>query len=476
MSSRTEEISRPGTSWIGDRLLTRRAALCVGAGAFGLTLTDLLRAESLSGADASTDRAASRPPRAKSVIILYLSGGPSQLDMWDMKPHAPREIRGTFEPIRTNVPGTHISEHMPRMARIADKYTIVRSMSHNESEHLRAGYWVMTGGRLTRPIDAFSGVARNDRPHVGAIIARHKSPRGVPSFVTVPEFVSPRGVARPGQHAGFLGPRFDPYAIESDPNLPGYSPGPILGVGRTPVERLRRRRSLLSSLEGASPLAELGGGSLKALGERAFDLMSSSSAQAAFDMTRESAKTRERYGRHIFGQSTLVARRLVEAGVRLVQVNFIRHDNGKGGQGYDSHSAPGYPPHLPWARDQLLPPTDAAFAALVEDLDDRGLLDETLVVMMGEFGRTPRFNQNGGRDHWPECYSLVLAGGGVTRGQVYGASDSFAATPTRDPVSPDDLLATIYYLLGIDHRRTMYDMEDRPHIIAEGEPVMGLLS
>ncbi len=485
MSSRLGDIA--GRS--GARLLTRRHALCVGAGAFGLTLADLLRADTVDREtpvrNEAEDRAARdrargddgrRAPRAKSVIVLYLNGGPSQLDMWDMKPDAPREVRGTFAPIRTNVPGTHICEHMPRMARLADKYTIVRSMSHDESDHLRAGYWVLTGGRLTRPIDAFSGMARNDRPHVGAIVARDGPSRGMPSFVTVPEFVSPRGVPRPGQHAGFLGPRFDPYAIESDPSLPGYSPGPILNAERTPLERLRRRRSLLASLEGASPVAGLGGDGHRMLSERAFDLVSSPAAQAAFDMTHESAKTKERYGRHIFGQSTLVARRLVEAGVRLVQVNFIRHDDGKGGQGYDSHSAPGYPPHLPWARDELLPPTDAAFASLVEDLDERGLLDETLVVMMGEFGRTPRFNQNGGRDHWPECYSLVLAGGGVTRGQVYGASDSFAAAPTRDPVSPDDLLATVYHLLGVDHRRTLYDMEGRPHIISEGEPVPGLLA
>jgi uncharacterized protein (DUF1501 family) len=172
----------------------------------------------------------------------------------------------------------------------------------------------------------------------------------------------------------------------------------------------------------------------------------------------------------------LVARRLVEAGVRLVQVTFERHDNAKGGQGYDSHSVPPSPPHLQWAKDILLPPTDAAFSALVEDLHDRGLLDETLVVMMGEFGRTPTFNKDGGRDHWPGCYSLVLAGGGVAGGLVYGASDSTASIPVRDPVSPSDLMATVYQLLGVDHRSTMYDMQGRPHVILEGDPVHGLLA
>ena len=481
MSSRSQKSAfraRNAGSGASDHrrveLLTRRSALWVGAGAFGLTLPALLRAELRDAAAVSPPR---DEPRAKSVIVLYLSGGPSQLDMWDMKPDAPAEVRGTFKPIRTNVSGTHICEHMPRMARLADKYTIVRSMSHNEADHLRAGYWVMTGGRLLRPITAFSGMARNDRPHVGAIVAQHWSSRVMPPFVVVPEFVSPRAIARPGQHGGFLGPRFDPYAIESDPNLAEYRPGPIMSVGYTSIERLRRRRSLIASLEGASRLPGTAASrASEVLRERAFDLVTSAAAGRAFDMSRESAKTRDRYGRHIFGQSALAARRLVEAGVRLVQVNFIRHDNGKGGQGYDSHSAPGYPPHLPWARDELLPPTDAAFSALIEDLDDRGMLEETLVVMMGEFGRTPKFNKNAGRDHWPGCYSLVLAGGGIAGGLVYGASDSIAATATRDPVSPNDLLATIYHLAGLDHRAVLYDMEDRPQVVVDGKPVMSLLA
>jgi len=398
--------------------------------------------------------------------------------MWDMKPEAPREIRGTFRPIPTNVPGTQISEHMPRMARLADKYTIVRSMTHDEPDHLRAGYWVMTGGRLTRPITAFSGVERRDHPHFGSVVAKHRPARGMPSFVVLPEFVSPRGVARPGQHAGFLGSPFDPYAVLSDPNLAAYDPGPIRGSLRTSPERLRTRRSLLSRIESASPLSEraVEADDLVGFRERAFDLVTSQGARDAFDVDRESPATRERYGRHIFGQSALVARRLVEAGVRLVQVNFVRRDNGRGGQGYDSHSAPGYPAHLPWARDELLPPTDQAFAALIENLEERGLLDETLVLLMGEFGRTPKFNKNGGRDHWADCYSLILTGGGLARGGVYGASDSTASTPTRDPVTPDDLLATVYSLLGIDHRRYMHDLQGRPFHLADGEPVRALLA
>ncbi len=293
----------------------------------------------------------------------------------------------------------------------------------------------------------------------------------------VPEFVSPRGIPRPGQHAGFLGARFDPYAIQSDPNHPTYDPGPIAGLQQTSEDELRARRQLLVDMERQSQFANyFVGNEIDDFRASAFDLVASQSAQKAFDIRREQAKTRERYGRHIFGQSALVARRLVEAGVRVVQVNFIRHDDARGGQGYDSHSTPPNPPHLQWAKNELLPPTDAAFAALVDDLDERGRLDETLVVMMGEFGRTPRFNTYGGRDHWPGCYSLVIAGGGITAGAVYGQSDGTASTVVSDPVGPNDLLATIYHQLGIDHRQTIYDLNNRPRVIADGSPIGGLIS
>jgi hypothetical protein len=445
--------------------------LQVGVGAFGLSLTRLLRAEAAAPAAARA--------RAKSVVILYLSGGPSQLDMWDMKPEAPEEIRGTFKPIRTSVPGIEICEHLPRMARVAHLSTFVRSMSHDENDHLKAGYYVMTGSPLPRAVVQRSGMERNDRPHAGAVAAKFLGSRGrVPAFCMIPEFISPVGTARPGQHAGFLGAAFDPYLIDSDPNEPGYDPGP---VGVTPDGRLGRAARLRALLEAAERNGRLSSelpavDEYRTYREKALDLVSSPSAQQAFDVSREPEKVRDRYGRHHFGQSALVARRLIEAGTRLVQVNFIRHDFGKGGQGYDSHSALGYPPHLPWFRDELAPPTDSAFASLVEDLHDRGLLDETLVVMMGEFGRTPQFNKDGGRDHWARCYSLVMAGGGVPRGVVYGASDRTASEPTENPVSPEDHLATIYHLLGVDPHAEIRDLEDRPFPLVEGRPVPGLIA
>jgi uncharacterized protein (DUF1501 family) len=294
----------------------------------------------------------------------------------------------------------------------------------------------------------------------------------------IPEFISPVGVPRPGQHGGFLGAEYDPYLINSDPNEPGYSPGELRPVGELNPSRLTRRRSLLARLEQHLRSLEESpsGRNLAPYYSRAFDLISSPAAQRAFDVSAESQATRDRYGRHVFGQSALVARRLIEAGVRLVQVNFVRHDRGKGGQGYDSHSTPPRPPHLTWAKTELLPPTDAAFSSLVEDLADRGLLAETLVIMIGEFGRTPRFNQYGGRDHWPQCYSAVLAGGGILGGRVFGASDRMAATVTSDPVSPEDLMASLYVLLGVDPQTTIHDLQGRPFPLVAGKPVDGLLA
>jgi uncharacterized protein (DUF1501 family) len=454
----------------GGAGFTRRDVLRLGT-AFGLTLPALLHAE--------TARREARLPgsRAKAVVILFLSGGPSQLDMWDLKPDAPAEVRGSFRPVATNVPGIQVCEHLPRMARVADRYTIVRSMSHEDTNHPSATYWMMTGGRLARPVIQASSMSRNDRPHLGAILAQRLGPRGdVPPFVMVPEFISPVGPARPGQHAGFLGPHFDPYLIAADPSASDYSAGTVRRAATLPVERIQDRRALLEDLEKADGfLAGRAARDLDVYRARAIDLIASTAAQKAFDLSQEPARTRDRYGRHIFGQSVLVARRLIEAGTRLVQVNFVRHDNGKGGQGYDSHGVPPNPPHLAWAKNELLPPTDAAFASLVEDLADRGLLAETLVVMMGEFGRTPRFNKFGGRDHWSRCYSVVLAGGGVPGGRIHGASDAIAALPTRDPVSPDDLAATVYHLLGVDHRMVMHDLQGRPVPLVEGKPVAALL-
>jgi hypothetical protein len=440
----------PGAGW------TRREALCAGAiGLGGLTLPELLRREQAVAAPAKK--------KARSVVLLFLSGGPSQLDMWDLKPDAPEEVRGTFRPIATSVPGTRISEHLPRLARLAGKYVLVRSMSHASNNHPAAAYWMMVGSPIGRPTPQSVTGSREDRPHPGSVLAKMlPGRRALPPFVMVPEAISPVGPERPGQHAGFLGAAHDPYRVNSDPNLPDYSPGALHADRDLTPARLHDRRRLLARLDKA--------GGLDAYSARAFDLISSPAARRAFDLGAEPDRTRDRYGRHVFGQSVLLARRLVEAGVRLVHVNWVRHDNGKGGQGYDSHRD-----HLRWARTELLPPTDAAGAALLEDLAERGLLDETLVLVLGEFGRTPRFNKDGGRDHWSRCFSVLLAGGGLRGGQVYGSSDRIAAYPTSHPVSPQDLTATLYHCLGIAPHALLYDQQHRPHALVEGKPLSALL-
>ncbi len=451
--------------------MTRRECIRVGAiGLGGLTLPDLLRLRGL----AEVPKVA---PKAKSVIVLFLSGGPSQLDMWDMKPDAPEAIRGTFRPIDTTVPGLQVSEHLPRMARLARKYAVIRSVAHAQSAHPAAACWMMTGAPIARPAPDASFMSRVDRPHVGSALARVLGPAvpSMPPFVMVPEAMAPNGPERAGQHAGFLGASYDPYRINSDPNLPDFSPGVLVPPAELSPARLQCRRALLDRFEHpagppvvhADDPADAGMDEFQA---RAFDLLSSAAAQHAFDVGAETVATRDRYGRHAFGQSTLLARRMVEAGVRLVHVNWVRHDNAKGGQGYDTHGK-----HLDLARNDLLPPTDAAFSSLVEDLDARGMLDETLVVMMGEFGRTPRFNDAGGRDHWPHCFSVVMAGGGIQGGRVHGASDRIAAYPAADPVSPEDLIATLYHCLGVDPHSPIHDQQERPYPLADGDPILGLL-
>jgi hypothetical protein len=443
----------------GRARITRRECIKIGLG--GLTLPGLLRLQALAGDPKA------QAPKAKSVIVLFLSGGPSQLDMWDMKPDAPEEIRGSFRAIDTKVPGIQVCEHLPRMAGLADKYAIIRSVTHEESAHPAAAYWMMSGAPIALAAPDASFMSRVDRPHMGSALARILGPvvPSMPPFVMVPEAMAPNGPERAGQHAGFLGASFDPYRINSDPNLPDYSPGVLVTPAGLTSERLHGRQVLLDQLDGPNPDS-----SMDEFQAKAFDLLSSTAAQQAFDINAEPQTTRDRYGRHVFGQSTLLARRMVEAGVRLVHVNWVRHDNGKGGQGYDTHGQ-----HLAMAKDNLLPPTDAAFSSLVEDLDQRGLLDETLVVMMGEFGRTPRFNDAAGRDHWPHCFSVVMAGGGIKGGQVYGSSDRIAAYPSSDPVSPEDLLATIYTRLGVDPHTLIHDQQDRPFVLADGQPISGLL-
>ena len=450
--------------------INRRELIRVGSlGLAGLSLDKLLRLQAASAGSIPMMAGRGRGfGQAKSAILLFLSGGPSQLDMWDLKPQAPEAIRGTFRPIDTNIAGIQICEHMPRMARVADKYAILRSVNHSQPNHPAAAYWMMVGSPIDRPANEAGMMSRADRPHPGSAVAKVLgSNRGVPPFVMVPEAIQPNGPERSGQFAGFLGAEYDPYRINSDPNLSDYSPGAIRPPDGLDAARIAARRRLLNAV------AETSGSRIDPRDvylARAFDLVGSDAAQRAFDIDAETPETRDRYGRHVFGQSVLLARRMVEAGVRLVHVNWVRHDGGKGRQGFDTHGK-----HLELARRDLLPPTDSAFASLVEDLDARGLLDETLVIMMGEFGRTPRFNGGGGRDHWPGCFSVVMAGGGVKGGQVLGASDKIAAVPADDPVRPQEIIATLYHALGVDPGLMIFDRQDRPYRLVDGEPLLKIM-
>jgi hypothetical protein len=431
--------------------LSRRAWLRIGGlGFIGLSLPNLLRGESTSEVKSV----------AKSCVLFLLHGGPSQLDIWDMKPLAPAEVRGEFNTIATRVPGIRITEHLPRLASLSNRFTIVRSMTHTAVNHNTATYWVTTGHPPLRDLIAFSP-SENDFPHLGAQIALRKAgANNSPTAVSLPDPVSDGPYTTPGQNGGFLGAAFAPFAIYGDPNDDHFDVEGLATESVNSAPRLSGRRSLLRRLDDQwgrlsdSPRI----GEMDKYQERAFSLLTSGATRRAFNIGAESTRLRDRYGRHKYGQSLLLARRLVEAGVRLVTVYWGGRVNNPDPH-WDTHFH-----NNRRLKEELLPPFDQCFSAFLEDLDARGLLQSTLVVCMGEFGRTPRFGQftgNGvdetGRDHWPQCYSLVLAGGTAEGGRVLGRSDSFAAYPAADPYSPQDLAATILSALGVKPQEKVLD-------------------
>ncbi len=436
--------------------LTRRELLRVGSLApLGFGLSNLLQA-----------RAATNPKgRAKAVIILFMWGGPSHLDTWDPKPKAPPEVRGEFQAISTTVPGLQISEHFPRLANRAHQYAVIRSMTHTDPAHLSPVHHLMTGRIAPKPNSDADGASRHDAPCLGAVVQKIlPATHAIPAAVTLPWAVShpaaPGGTA-PGQNGGWLGNSFDPFLVTGNPNLPGFSVAGLKTSGDVSTDRLKSRAELARLLDRTGGPADYNGLQTKAL-----DLLLSPTVAAAFDLTRESATIRDKYGRHPHGQSCLLARRLVEAGSRLVTVNFP--DDGQ--SFWDTHGN-----NFPALKNRLMPCADLAFSALLDDLTARGLLDETLVLWVGEFGRTPRV-ENAGRQHWPLCYSAVLAGGGIQGGATYGSSDKFGAHPAANPVSPADLTATIYHALGIDPTAEIIDPTGRPFRITDGTPIHQLFA
>ncbi len=451
-----------------DRRWSRRRLIELGALApLGLNWAHLLHAAErrLSAADGDRPRGFGQ---ARSCILIFLWGGPGQQDLWDMKPLAPAALRSEFAPIATRVPGVSISEQLPHLAQVSDRYTIVRSMTHKDFEHGTAAYTALTGQPHPLP-GTNTPASPDDFPTYGSVVTRLvKTSLPVPEAVVLGPVIH-QGNRPPvaGQNAGFLGPGYDAFRIEDDPGDPDFRvQGLALSSGLTPG-RIARRRALLAQLNEPGPAAlnsrQVEG--IDGLYQRAFDLLGSASTRAAFDVSTEKPATREAYGGSRFGQTLLLSRRLVEAGVPMITINWAKQNADQ----WDTHKQ-----NYPTLR-KLLPPFDQALAALLADLDDRGLLDSTLVVCLGEFGRTPTINKDGGRDHWPDCYSLLLAGGGIARGTVHGASDREAAYPLTDRVAPWDLAATLYHLLGIDPARHIHDKQGRPYAVSQGKVVAGLL-
>lgn len=445
------------------------------AGAVGLP-TLLSQAAGTSTARSATPDAG----KAKACIFIFNFGGPSQLETWDLKPDAPEGIRGEFKPIATRVAGTQICEHLPRLARLADKYSIIRSMSHRDVEHQTGGFTGLTGHRHPNP-RIFAPPTPDDTPPYGSIVSKLRpATRAVPSFVSMPTTLFD-AVVIPGQTGGWLGKTHDPMLLKQDPNDPGFSVKELALIEGVSSERFAHRCQLLQQLEhGAAPqLAE----SVHGLGsyyEKAFRLLSSDATRSAFHIQSEPAHVRDRYGRTTFGQCCLLARRLVEAGVPVINLYFCSGGltGLSGSRPWDTHEG-----NFTRLKNELLPVTDQALAALLEDLDERGLLAQTTIAWVGEFGRTPRIgarsSDNGakpdGRDHWPYCYSAILAGGGMQGGRVHGASDRSAGHPVDQPVSPADFAATIYDCLGIDPRTEILDRTGRPLRFCEGQSIRGLL-
>jgi Protein of unknown function (DUF1501) len=458
-------VTLPGLAHRHAIGITRRELLQVGySGLLGLGMPTLLTRPA---------RAAERgAPKAKSVILVFLTGAPSHLDTFDLKPETPPEIRGEFKPIATAVPGVHVCEHLPRLAARAGKYALVRSLAHRENNHLVATHHVLTGH--PQPGAFFDKVAsRDDWPcYASALDFLRPRHDGVPSGVNLPTFLVEGPLTWPGQHAGFLGPKHDPWQITRNPNAADFRVDSVTLAPEMEVTRLSDRRALLGEVNRQQHRLADGaaGRRLSDQQQMAFTVLTSGQVARAFELDREPHAVRERYGRHAFGQSLLLARRLVQAGVPVVQANMGRVQN------WDTHDN-----NFPRLKDRLLPPLDQGVAALLDDLEATGLLAETLVVLLGEFGRAPKIStqpgsKTPGRDHWAPCFSGLFAGAGVRGGQVLGKSDKIGAYPATKPYTPDDLGATVYHALGVDPASEVRDRQNRPVQLNRGELMESLFT
>ncbi len=455
-----------------DRV-TRREWLRIGSvGIAGLSLPALLNARQSE---------TSLPPegsfgKARSCILLGLLGGPPQQETWDPKPDAPTEVRGPFQPISSSVPGLQVCELMPRIASLAHRFAVLRAVTTGDSAHSSSGYYMLTGRphQPTNQENARPG-APNDWPCMGAIVRHLRGDRaGLPASIAIPEHIWNTGnIPWPGQDAGWLGRTADPWLLPCEPTQRDFRIPSLTLPEELPPLRFDERKSLLKQvnrhLDSADASVLAPGYDLRM--QQAFNLLRSRQARLAFDLQNEAPRMRDRYGWHRFGQSCLLARRLVEAGVSLVQINWTRIKNVENDGTWDTHAK-----NADTLKNPLMPMMDQAVAALLEDLHDRGLLEETLVVWLGEFGRTPKINGAGGRDHWGNVFSMAMAGGGIRGGVVFGASDRIAAYPKDGRVTPPDLHATIHHCLGIRPETEIRDNLGRPVPISRGDVIQQIVS
>ena len=472
---------------------SRREFLRVGgASLLGLSLPEVMRLQArAAGPDISSPSAMRNLPgfgRAKNVILLFLQGGPSHIDLWDPKPEAPENVRGLFKPIETRTPGLMFGEHMPKLAQQTHRLTMIRSMSYTPVglfNHTAAMYQMLTGytpdkvspsGQLDPPSPA-------DYPNVGSNVVKLKPPsEAMLPFVMLPRPLQESNVIGKAGNAGFLGKAYDPYYMYQEQNLAAGKLNIDDLTRRSEISelRLKRRQTLVSTINDGMPELSRAASeaALDTYQAKAFDLILSGRARKAFDLESEDPRLRDKYGRHAFGQGALLSRRLIEAGTRFVQLNWPSVANGDpNSTAWDTHAANFKP-----LQNLHCPKLDSALSSLISDLDGRGMLDETLVVAIGEFGRSPRMgvstsgnsNSPDGRDHWPYCYTAVLAGAGIKRGGVYGKSDDQASSPVESPVHPTEVLATIYHALGIDPSTLIMNHLNQPRELVKASPVLGL--
>ena len=455
---------------------SRREVLRAGAlPLVGLGLPELLRARETVVADKPLGK-------AKACIVLFMWGGPAHQDTWDLKPDAPAEYRGDVQSIPTTIPGYRISEHLPLLSRRTNQLAIIRSVTHGDVNHLTAPHWLLTG----KPSPKDGAPRADDWPGYGAVLAKMGRGRGpLPPFVSMMPVV-PNGAPRfveetHGQDAGWMGPLYHPMRIDADASKPTYRVGEFDLRADVSASRTDERRELLAQLDCQKRAMDsvVGLQAAKSHYQRAFSLLSSPDVTRAFDLSREPMPLRERYGMNAHGQSVLQARRLVEAGVPLVTVFWPNDGITNVSVYWDTHNR-----NFIDLKERLCPVADKAFSALLDDLDARGMLDETLILWTGEMGRTPRVGQSvvggagagrDGRDHWPHCFTSILAGGGIAGGVLHGSSDRYAAHPATNPVSPSDIAATVYHCLGVDPKSAVVDKLNRPMSLCDGEPIAAIL-